>query len=224
MHLLLVSATDFEISKTARWLTNTTFPHNALKAELLISGIGQLQTSYALLKLIQKERPTLVIQAGIGGAVSTEDIGRVYAINSEKLADLGVMEKDGFTDIFDMGLAKPDIYPFHGGKLVNPYSRLLDWTGLPLTDGITVNEIKSADFPGFQRNTLPVVESMEGAALHYVCLMEKIPFLQIRVVSNMIGERDKSRWKLKESVEKLNESLVFLIQKLENIDETLFRI
>jgi futalosine hydrolase len=224
MHLLLVSATDFEISETARWLNTSTFPHNALKAELLIGGIGQLQTSYALQKQIQTERPKLVIQAGIGGAVSKEDIGKVYAIGSEKLGDLGLMEKAGFTDIFDMGLEKPDIFPFHDGKLMNPYRLLLNWTGLPLMDGITVNEIKSVDFPGFQRNNLPVVESMEGAALHYVCLMEKIPFLQVRAVSNVIGDRDKSRWKLKDAVEKLNESLVYLIQKLENADETLFRI
>jgi futalosine hydrolase len=224
MHLLLVSATDLEISETALWLNNPAITHNALNVGLLISGIGQLQTTYALQKQIQTVRPALVIQAGIGGAVSKEDIGRVYAISSEKLADLGLMEKGGFTSIFDMGLEKPDIFPFREGKLMNPYRSLLAWTGLPLIDGITVNEIKSDDFSGFQRNALPVVESMEGAALHYVCLMEKIPFLQIRSVSNMIGDRDKSRWKLKEAVKKLNESLVFLIQKLENADETLFRI
>ena len=89
---------------------------------------------------------------------------------------------------------------------------------------ITVNEIKSSDFTGFQRNQLPVVESMEGAALHYVCLMEKIPFLQIRSVSNVMGDRDKNRWKIKEAIENLHETLVFLIQKLEKADETLFRI
>ncbi len=70
----------------------------------------------------------------------------------------------------------------------------------------------------------PVVESMEGAALHYVCLMENIPFLQIRTVSNLMGERDKTRWKIKEAIKSLNESLVYLIQKLEQADETLFRI
>ena len=80
------------------------------------------------------------------------------------------------------------------------------------------------DFAGFQRNTVPVVESMEGAALHYVCLMEKIPFLQIRSISNLIGERDKTRWKIKEAMKSLNETLITLIQKLEKADETLFRI
>jgi futalosine hydrolase len=65
---------------------------------------------------------------------------------------------------------------------------------------------------------------MEGAALHYVCLMEKVPFLQIRAISNITGDRDKNRWKLKESLKSLHEVLVVMIQKLEKTDETLFRI
>jgi futalosine hydrolase len=224
MLILLLSATDFEISETVVWLNNRPLPHNAPKPELLIGGIGQLQTAYNLQKKIQYWRPALVIQAGIGGAVFEQDTGKVYAIRSERIADLGVMEKAGFRNIFEMGLDLPDRFPFKEGKLLNPYNYLLAWTGLPLMDGVTVNEIKSADFAGFQRNDVPVVESMEGAALHYVCLMEKIPFLQIRSVSNLMGERDKSRWKLQEARENLHESLVSLIQKLEKADETLFRI
>ena len=224
MFLLLLSATDFEIGETALWLKNKSLSHNALNPELLISGIGQLQTAYALQKKILLHRPELVIQAGIGGTASPKDIGKTFAIRSEQIADLGVMEKTGFRNIFEMGLDKPDRLPFHEGKLINPYRHLLEWTGLPVMDGITVNEIKAADFAGFQRNTVPVVESMEGAALHYVCLMEKIPFLQIRSVSNLVGERNKSRWKLKEAIESLHKTLVSLIQKLEKADETLFRI
>ncbi len=224
MHLLLVSATDFEVSEIPSWLNEPGIQHNAPKPELLISGVGQLKTCYALQKKINSKRPDLVIQAGFGGSSSKEDIGKTYMIRSEKIADLGVMEKSGFTSMFDMGLEKPDLFPFREGKLVNPYKFLLEWTGLPLMDGYTVNEIKSVDFAGFQRNKVPVVESMEGAALHYVCLMEKIPFLQIRSVSNVTGDRDKSRWKFKEARESLHKSLVLLFQKLENADETLFRI
>jgi len=224
MHLLLVSATDFEISEIIHWLNNPGNHHNDLKAELLISGVGQLKTCYALQKKINTKRPGLVIQAGIGGASSKEDIGKVYAIRSEKMADLGLMEKTGFISIFDMGLDQPDHFPFREGKLINPYQHFLNWTDLPLVDGVTVNEMKSADFSGFQRNPSQVVESMEGAALHYVCLMEKIPFLQIRAISNVTGDRDKSQWKLKEARESLQESLILLFQKLENADETLFRI
>ncbi len=83
---------------------------------------------------------------------------------------------------------------------------------------------KQAISPVFNEIKSRLYESMEGAALHYVCLMEKIPFLQIRSVSNITGERDKSKWKLKEARESLHKSLVLLFQKLENADETLFRI
>ena len=224
MLLLLLSATSFEIRETAQWLDDNVISLNVRKPDLLISGIGQLQTVYALQKQLASRKPRLVIQAGLGGSPNPEDTGKVYAIRSEQIADLGAIDGNGFRSIFDMGLENPEQFPFTGGILINPYHKLLEWSGLPVLDGVTVNEIKSADFAGFQRNDRPVVESMEGAALHYVCLMEKIPFLQIRSVSNITGDRDKSRWKIKEAAHNLNKSLVTLIQKFEKADETLFGI
>jgi len=60
---------------------------------------------------------------------------------------------------------------------------------------------------------------MEGAALHYVCLLERIPFLQIRSISNETGVRDKARWKMKEALTDLNATLISLIKKLEQVNE-----
>jgi hypothetical protein len=37
---------------------------------------------------------------------------------------------------------------------------------------------------------------MEGAALHYMGRDLFIPFIQLRAVSNYIGERDKNKWKM----------------------------
>jgi futalosine hydrolase len=51
------------------------------------------------------------------------------------------------------------------------------------------------------------VESMEGAALHYVCIQKNIPFLQIRGISNQVGERDKSKWQFKEAIQSSNQLL-----------------
>ena len=55
---------------------------------------------------------------------------------------------------------------------------------------------------------------MEGAALHYVGLMEKIPFIQLRAVSNYTGERNKKKWKMKEAIVNLNNELIRLLNKL----------
>ena len=60
----------------------------------------------------------------------------------------------------------------------------------------------------------PGIETMEGAALHYVCLQENIPFIQIRSVSNHVGERDKTKWKMKEAINNLNTELSKLINRL----------
>ncbi len=224
MHLLLVSATKFEVIDLVSAAENHSLNHNRTNLKWLISGIGQLQTTWAIQKSIEIQRPDLIIQCGIGGASQENEIGEVFAIRSDKLADLGLMENQGFSDIYQIGLSDPEEFPFTGGKLVNPYVNLLQWSGLRQLDGETVNEIKSADLPGFKRNPSLVVESMEGAALHYVGLMEKIPFLQLRAISNLTGDRDKNRWKIKEAIKALHDTLVLLIQKLEKADETLFRI
>jgi futalosine hydrolase len=224
MFLLLMSATDFEVSETVDWFSRRPQTHNASTPDLLISGIGQMQAAYALGKKIRARPPSLVIQAGIGGSGLPADLGNTFVIDSEVLADLGARDKSGFRSLFDIGLDQAERFPFREGKLINPYGKLLAWTGLPVRKGITVNEIKSTDLNEFQRNQPPVVESMEGAALHYVCLMEKIPFLQVRSVSNLTGDRDKNNWRMKEARESLHQSLVLLIQKLEKADETLFGI
>ena len=64
------------------------------------------------------------------------------------------------------------------------------------------------------RNLGAEIESMEWAALHYVGLMEKIPFLQIRSLSNFAGERDKGKWKIKEAIASLNLELENILLKL----------
>ncbi|MBK5272402.1 MAG: hypothetical protein JJE22_15460 [Bacteroidia bacterium] len=85
-----------------------------------------------------------------------------------------------------------------------------------MVKGISVNQITSSQqMIGFYKKYFnPVVESMEGAAMHYVCLMENIPFIQVRSISNYIGERNKRNWDMKESITNLNIALLELIKKI----------
>ncbi|MDP4131738.1 MAG: futalosine hydrolase [Bacteroidota bacterium] len=235
MRILLISATPPELRQTAEWLEAATHEsrevarpqHDSLplQTEQLITGVGQLQTAYCLLKKICTHRPDFVIQAGIGGSTDAKHIGQVFGIHSDSLADLGVKEKAGFKSIFDLSLGNPEHFPFSDGSLKNPYTHLMAWSGFSFLEGITVNEISTtrSRIQALKQKSSCFVESMEGAALHYVCLMEKIPFLQIRSVSNVLGERDKSRWKLSESLTNLNVALIRFIKKLQTTDETIFR-
>jgi futalosine hydrolase len=55
---------------------------------------------------------------------------------------------------------------------------------------------------------------MEGASLHYMGRDLTIPFIQIRAVSNYVGERDKSKWKTQEAIYNLNETLLEFLDAL----------
>ena len=103
--------------------------------------------------------------------------------------------------------------PYTGKNLENKHVELLQQYNLPLVKSVTINEIttRAARIQQLQQKYQPVVESMEGAAFHYVALVEKIPFIQLRAISNMVGERDKSKWKMKDAIQLLNEQLIKMV-------------
>ena len=49
----------------------------------------------------------------------------------------------------------------------------------------------------------PDVESMEGAAFMYACLIHGVPFAQVRAVSNIVERRNRAAWKLDEAIAEL---------------------
>jgi hypothetical protein len=117
-----------------------------------------------------------------------------------------LFEKKIITNVFEMGFADADSFPFKKGFLVNSYIDRLGLKEHKIVNGISVNLISDNEsyFQQLQSKYNADIESMEGAALHYVCLQEQVPFIQIRGISNYTGERDKSKWKIKEAVESSN--------------------
>jgi len=182
------------------------------------TGVGLLHATHALTARIRAERPGLVLQVGIGGAFDTvrHPVGSAACLARDGAADLGVREADGWRDVFDMGLTDPDTHPYRGGWLVNPHDRLLTLSGVAAATGVTVNRVSTdPDWIGdLERRLRPDIESMEGAALHYVCLMESVPFVQIRGVSNRVGERDKSAWQIAAALDSAADALHRLLGAL----------
>jgi futalosine hydrolase len=217
MYILIAAATSSEINTTAEWLTGSGGRVNENRAEVLITGIGGTITAYNLLKHISGRKPDLIIQAGIAGSFSENyGPGSVVLVNEEVFADLGVVENEGFTDIFDLGLTSKDEFPFRDRILVNPGMDQWKKRGLDMVRGATINCISSSreQIQIIKNKYDPAIESMEGAALHFVCLVENIPFLQVRGISNFAGERNKKLWKMKEAVANLNQQLKSIISDL----------
>ena len=201
MQILLVAATAMEI---------TPFLQQRPAAEFLITGVGCPAAIYHLTKRLHQIDYDLVIQAGIAGSFErSANLGDVVVVKEDNFADVGISEKNNFYTIFEKGFADENSFPFTNGWLKND-GELIDHLSLKKVKAVTVNTVTDNEE---QINTLiskfdPQIETMEGAALHYICLQENIPFLQLRSMSNYVGERDKNKWKMKEAVENLNKELM----------------
>lgn len=183
-----------------------------------ITGIGSLMASHSLTQGVVKLKPDFIVQASIAGSFSPQLLPpQVVVIKDEILGDLGVQEEDDFKDIFDLKLQEPSIFPYYKKCLTNPLlENKTTYYDLPIVNAVTINEITTNPkrIELLKQKYQPAVESMEGAVLHYIGIMEKIPFLQIRAVSNMVGERDKTKWQMKEAIAALNEALNNLLPQL----------
>ena len=213
MYILLVSATRFEIEPALLLLEKEQYQLKGHTIGVLITGVGQVNTTYFLTVNLNSKKPDLVIQAGIAGTFSNDlSLGQTILIKQDTFGDVGMEEKQKFTTIFDAGFADKDDFPFTNGWLMNT-NKLFDHSVLETVKAITVNKVSDSLFQRQQlmNHFAPEIESMEGAAFHYVCLQQKVPFIQIRSISNIVGERDKNKWQIKDAIINLNIELQKLI-------------
>ncbi len=209
MQILVIAATAAEIQP---------FISGNTKTDSLICGVGVPSTIYHLQKRILQVEYDLVIQAGIAGCFNTNiELGKTVMVKADCFADLGFEEKENYTPVFNTALADKNEVPFEEGWLINPHAYFTK-PGLQTVKAITVNKVSDSELQKKQYSNVFAadIESMEGAALHYVCLQEEIPFLQLRSVSNYVGERDKKKWKIEQAIKNLNSELAILIKELRN--------
>lgn len=215
---LIVAATPLEITPFLNYYRTPGNLSKKVVADVLVTGIGLTATTYSLTKQLTIKKPDLIIQAGVGGCFDTKiPLGTVVIVKQEAIADQSVIELNKLKTLFDLKLVPQDQYPFSKGWLINR-NEIAKKVRLKKVKGISVNEITTSKqkMKFYKDSFNPVIESMEGAALHYVSLMEKIPFIQLRSASNYIAERNKKNWNMKESIINLNEELIKLLSELTN--------
>lgn len=218
MKVVITSAVEKEVLLIKQKITPSYFLNDSkILVQFHESGIGILSSCFSLTNLIIEHKPDLIIQAGIAGTFDKKiPLGQVVIVREEILADMGVEEDETFKDLFDMGLLKSSLFPFTKGRLINPEIEKLNFLRLDAVTGITINEITTRlkRIEQYKLKYLPLIESMEGASLHYCCLQTSIPFIQIRAISNYVGERNKSNWKFEEAFKNLSDTVVNYIAHL----------
>lgn len=221
MRILLVAATEREmmpVRESCPRLADS--PH---EIEYLVTGVGVIAATYALSRMLSSRKPDLIIAFGIAGAFPGGPApATVVRVDTDVLADLGAGETHHFRSATELGLCGANDFPFTEG-ILNTVA--LPWLeglkGIGRVHALTVNHIRTdPEFLGMiAAKYAAEIETMEGAAIHYVCLQEQVPLLHLRAISNIAGERDKSKWVIPEALHQLGVTLCSLIEQL-NAEKT----
>ena len=175
--------------------------------DVLITGVGMVATSSWCSQALSTKQFDVAINLGVCGSFNAAfEPGSVVHVVSDHLVELGAEDGDSFLTIQQMKLLGDDEFPFTGGRLVNtapPPLAPLD--ALPQVHGVTVNTVhgNDASIARVTERFKPDVESMEGAAFMYACLIHGVPFAQVRAVSNVVERRNRAAWKLNEAIAEL---------------------
>jgi futalosine hydrolase len=228
MRILFVGATCFELYQFFENLVEIEgegknifrYKWYDLEIDLLIPGIGMTFTAYHLTRALYTTKYDLVINAGIAGTFRDElSVGTVVNVISEQICDLGIEEDNGVVSLFDAGFMECDQFPFENGKMVNPsHFKELE---LASVNGVTgnISHGTAESITKISGKFDPDVESMEGAAVFYVCMHEKVPFLEIRAISNYVESRDTTKWDIPLAIENLTDELYRFLRKFAKVKQ-----
>lgn len=178
----------------------------------LVSGIGAIATAWSLKTWLSLNfKPDLVINAGIAGSFKEDiRIGDVVMPVTDCFADSGIEDGDKFLTLSEAKLTDPCEFPYIDGILHADSVYVDRMTGILMpVKAITINSATGSE--GTRRKLVdkfnPDIETMEGATFFYICIREKIPFLAVRAISNMVEPRDKSKWDIPAAMKSLSEKI-----------------
>ena len=216
MHLLIVSATVFEITPFLKEInahtedkifSSHTYKQNTI--DVLLTGVGIAHTSFYLGKHLT-DKYDLVINAGICGSfVNKVSIGDVVRIDEDCFADLGAEDNENFLSLEELNL--PGTYYVTNE---NTFDNNI-FNKLQAVKGATVNTTHGNTFSiaKFTQYSKAEVESMEGAAFLFACNQTKVSCIQIRSISNYVEKRDKGKWNIPLAISNLNTVLIAFINQ-----------
>jgi futalosine hydrolase len=204
MKLLIVAATQQEILPFLQ-------SQHLRRVDVLITGVGVAATTHQLTKHLHHDHYDLVLQAGVAGTYNPVQypLGSVVLVSKDCFADRGAYHQHAFESLADLDLSSELDW------LHNPH-QLLARLALPKVRAATVNTITSDQLylDAIIKKYAPDIESMEGAALHYVCQHLHKPYLQLRSISNAVGERNKQYWQLHTAIDNLNAALADVVNRV----------
>ena len=196
------------------------FPAGAGDVDVIAVGVGPAasaaSTATALTTAALRGTPYgLVVSAGIAGGFQPEaPVGSLVVADEITVADLGAETPDGFVPVTGLGFGTVTHRP--------PESLVRDLTtvtGARAGTVLTVSTVTgSAERAAELRARHPgaLAEAMEGFGVAEAAAAHGVPVLEIRAVSNPVGPRDRTAWRIGEALKALTDAFGKLAPVLES--------
>ena len=194
-------------------------------------GVGKTAAAMRLPAVIRANPAArAVLLYGIAGAFPDRHrskpapvrLGRVCVVGGDRFGDEGVETPAGFVGIEQILGPK---YATEGGVIFggpstfpsNPRiaQQAAETLGVPIVNGVTVSTCSGTEATSerMRRRSAADIETMEGAAVAYVCRQLELPLLHVRAISNWTGDRDRGEWNVGDAVEAVRRAVVRLFAR-----------
>ncbi len=190
---------------------------------LMNSGIGKINAAHSTTCILERFPVVGFINMGVAGAYAGSGLGNgdIAVASKEIFGDDGVIEANGWSSMESIGIPLVQ----HGRKkyfnefpldnrLYKKMIRSINSTSFQprIKQGPFVTVSAASGTPSrareLERRFKGICENMEGAAIAHVCALYKIPFCEVRGISNTSGVRDRQKWDLKTAAENCQKLLM----------------
>src|SRR5690606_14982227 len=198
--VLVIAAVDLELRPFRELIDGAI--SGLPRIELLETGVGKAPCAARLAKAVALRRPSRILAIGVGGGFRPRglEVGDVAIATREVFADDGVETDEGFLGLERLGLpsvVRGDERLFEIVPVTAPPRETIDAIAKEHADAFRIGSgtfVTVSTGSGSTRREVeletrfaPICESMEGAAAALVAWEERIPFTEIRGLSNFVG-------------------------------------
>ncbi len=211
--LLIAAATENEIKPLFHFLTGID------QVEVFITGVGPVATAASLSRhlTLHGSKIDAVWNIGVAGAYTDSGVNMldICMAQQEILGDFGICLQSEISS-FPPGLDSTDTSFDFKSDMAARLKRILSEQKIVCKEVnfVTVNCCTGTKERGefLHKKHDAGCENMEGAAVAMVCQNFNIPCVELRCISNMVEDRDKTKWQVSEAIEKICRVTEVLLQ------------
>jgi futalosine hydrolase len=201
MKILVVTSVALEREAVLQGL------HKDKRFVVLVAGVGPIAAAANTAKELAGVKYDLVVSAGIGGGFPDRaTVGSLVVASEIVAADLGVETPEGYSSLDELGFGSTRIQV--DANLLNNVTRALRAAKLSVYTGpvLTVSTVTgTAESATKLADRVPgaAAEAMEGYGVAFAAHNMGIPVLEIRAISNLVGPRDRTSWRIGDALKVL---------------------